>query len=166
MAQAESAKNDSNFAVVRGTSASVVPDAGFHVLILSPSSCLARCRSYRFCRLSRRSGPFPLSFPSRNAIVGVTGCFWQECHRASDATRRAAWRSPSWADPAPALSLRTEVRRGCIGALGARPPRTTRWARRSQCPEVRIMGCKSVLLRTLVAASRTLVLACPVLVPH
>ena len=44
-------------------------------LIFAPSCSEARCRSYRFCRLSQRSGPLPHSFPRRKTIIGVTGCF-------------------------------------------------------------------------------------------
>src|SRR5260221_12003998 len=43
----------------------------------------------------------------------------QECHRASDATRRVAWRSPSWADQAPAEFPRVEVRRDAWAASRA-----------------------------------------------
>jgi hypothetical protein len=43
-------------------------------LIYSPSFCCARCKSYRFCKLSQSSGPFPHSLPSRSAMAGVTGC--------------------------------------------------------------------------------------------
>src|SRR3984893_14173046 len=42
--------------------------------------------------------------------------FQRECHRAFDATRRAAWRSPSWADQAPAKSPRAEVGRDAWAA--------------------------------------------------
>src|SRR5216684_6104960 len=45
--------------------------------------------------------------------------FPRECHRASDATRRAAWRSPSWADQAPAKSPRAEVRQDAWAASRA-----------------------------------------------
>src|SRR3982074_3260367 len=48
--------------------------------------------------------------------------FPQECHRASDATSRAAWRSPSLAGPAPARSPRAEVRRGAWAASRASGP--------------------------------------------
>src|SRR5205807_7774365 len=45
--------------------------------------------------------------------------FRRECHRASDATRRAAWRSPSWPDQAPAKSPRAEVLRDAWAASRA-----------------------------------------------
>jgi len=41
------------------------------------------------------------------------------CRSASDATRRASWRSPSWADQAPAKSPRAKVRRGAWAASRA-----------------------------------------------
>src|ERR1700730_7252897 len=43
----------------------------------------------------------------------------RECHTASDATRRAAWRSPSWVDQAPAKSPRAEVRQDAWAASRA-----------------------------------------------
>ena len=64
------------------------------LLIFSPSSRSDWRKSYRFCRLSHRSGPFPQSFPSHNAMPGVTGCFPSAHRKASDTIRRVASRSP------------------------------------------------------------------------